>query len=139
MENKKTVLSAFLKGQRKEVGDIEIYLSSFDEPVIARMLSGKEGERLQRDSYVVEKYGPKGRKSRRTLDPIKYQKNIALAAIFQPDLQNDEIQKSYGVTGEEALYDEMFNAFEQQAIVSEIMSASGINDDQEDVKDDAKN
>ena len=106
-------IKSFLKKNKKQTENIKLKLDSFDET------------------------GRKGRQER-VLDSSKYNNLLCSSSVVVPDLQNAELQASYGVVGEQDLYGEMFNFADHLKILGAITKASGL-EDFEDLVDEAKN
>ena len=101
-----TSINSFLKKNKKKTENIKLKLESFDEHIELRIISGREYDAIQ-DKCYVNKPGRKGRQER-VLDMSKFNNLLCSASVVVPDLQNAELQESYGVRGEQDLYGEMF-------------------------------
>lgn len=129
-------LTAFLKKNKKTKDTFELKLDSFDEPIQLRIISGGENEAIQKKCMRTVKIG---RKAEKQFDNIEYQKLLAINSITYPPLDSTELQESYGVIGARDLYDSMFNFAEQSHIVLKISDESGLDQDINDERDEAKN
>ena len=129
-------IKSFLKKNKKQTENIKLKLDSFDEEIELRIITGREYDRIQGQCYV-NKTGRKGRQER-VLDSSKFNNLLCSSSVVVPDLQNAELQASYGVVGEQDLYGEMFNFADHLKILSAITKASGL-EDFEDLVDEAKN
>lgn len=129
-------LSAFLKQNKKAVEEFDFKLDSFDEPIRMRIISGRENEQIQKRSMVTIK---RGRRTTQELDSNAYTRNLVIKSIVVPDLENIELQESYGVAGATELYHEMFNFAEQTLLAEKIMVESGLDQTIEDDVEEAKN
>ena len=116
-------LQAFLKQNKKGEETKDVLLPSFEEPVKIRVLSAREAD-LINDRCFVNKPGRNGRQER-VFDGVKYNREICIASIVVPDLNDKELQDSYG--GESAL------------ILEAVTELSGINQTFQDKVDEAKN
>lgn len=130
-------LTAFLKGNVKEIANVPLTLDRFGEDLILRPLGSKEGDAIK-DRCFVNKAGAKG-KQERVFDPVKYTRELNIASIVHPDLNNAELQESYGVKGAVNLYHEMFYLSETNEIAEKVTSISDIEKDINDDIETAKN
>lgn len=131
-----TSIKSFLKKNKKKTENIKLKLESFDEHIELRIISGREYDAIQ-DKCYVNKPGRKGRQER-VLDMSKFNNLLCSASVVVPDLQNAELQESYGVRGEQDLYGEMFTFTDHLKILEAISNASGL-DNFDDLVDEAKN
>lgn len=129
-------IKSFLKKNKKKTENIKLKLDSFDEEIELRIISGREYDRIQ-DKCYVNKAGLKGRQEQK-LDMAKFNNLLCSSSVVVPDLQNAELQASYGVVGEQDLYGEMFNFADHLKILNAITNTSGFSDFNELV-DEAKN
>nr|DAS27997.1 MAG TPA: tail assembly chaperone protein [Caudoviricetes sp.] len=129
-------IKSFLKKNKKKTENIKLKLESFDEHIELRIISGREYDAIQ-DKCYVNKPGRKGRQER-VLDMSKFNNLLCSASVVVPDLQNAELQESYGVRGEQDLYGEMFTFADHLKILEAISNASGL-DNFDDLVDEAKN
>lgn len=131
-----STIKSFLKQNKKNSENIKLKLDSFDEEIELRIITGREYDLIQ-DKCYVNKPGRKGRQER-VLDMSKFNNLLCSASVVVPDLQNAELQASYGVVGEQDLYGEMFTFAEHLKILDTISNASGL-DNFEELVDEAKN
>lgn len=129
-------LTSFFKQNKKSVETFDLKLESFDEPITLRIISGKENENLQREATKTVRHG---RKAQKEFDNITYARELAITSIVNPDLNNTELQESYGVVGASELYNAMFNWAEQTLITQEITEKSGLDQDPQAKADEVKN
>ncbi|RKD22546.1 phage portal protein [Ammoniphilus oxalaticus] len=129
--------AAFMKGNVRQAENVKLKLERFDELIELRPIGSKEDDEIKSNCFV-NKLGRKG-KQERVFDPIKYNRGISVASIVSPDLNNEELQNSYGVRGADNLFAEMFLAGEANQILEEVMEISGIGDDINDDVEEAKN
>lgn len=116
---------------------IELPLSRFSEPLKLRAVPSEEAD-LINDRCFKNVAGKRGRQER-VFDPVAYNRRINVAAIVYPDLNDTELQQSYGVRGAEALYGKMFLAGETTLISEKVQEISGLDETLEDQVDEAKN
>lgn len=131
-----STIKSFLKQNKKHSENIKLKLDSFEEEIELRIITGREYDRIQ-DKCYVNRAGLKGRQEPK-LDMAKFNNLLCSASMVVPDLQDAELQASYGVVGEQDLYGEMFTFAEHLKILNAITSTSGFNDFNELV-DEAKN
>lgn len=131
-----STIKSFLKNNKKNSENIKLKLDSFDEEIELRIITGREYDRIQ-DKCYVNRAGLKGRQEPK-LDMAKFNNLLCSTSMVVPDLQDAELQASYGVVGEQDLYGEMFTFAEHLKILNAITSTSGFNDFNELV-DEAKN
>lgn len=128
--------SAFMKGMVKEVEPVKMKLDRFEEPIELRPLTARESDEINNQCFVT-KPGVKGRPER-VFDVVKYNRRISVASFIHPDLNDAELQESYGVRGAENLYSAMFLLGEANQILEKVTEISGIdqgiNEDIEEAK-----
>lgn len=101
-------------------------------PFIIKPLTQEVCDAIQRTCVKNDKKGNS------TFDRIKYVNEITAAAVVFPDLQNAELQKTYGVMGEVSLLKKMLYTNEYGTLVEEVQNLSGMDDGFEDLKNEAK-
>lgn len=137
--------SAFLAGNVAPIGNKKVVVSNRfkDEngnPVEweIRAITCEENEELQRRAMVsVPVAGQRGAYARE-MDQIKYTGLLLAASVVFPDLNNAELQDSYGVKTPEALLKKMLYPREESLLATEVMNFSQLEDLNDAVKD-AKN
>lgn len=101
-----------------------------------RTMSEAENEEIRKSSTIVTK-GKNGTRSSETKPEI-YLGKLAASSVVFPNLKDAELQKSYGVLGEENLLKKMLLAGEYAALIQTVQSINGfdrdINEDVETVK-----
>lgn len=130
-------LSAFLHPEK--VNNREVIVSErFKEngkpvPFVIRPITQKENEVLIRQNTKKSK-----KNEQPEFDRVAYQHSLVAAAVVEPDLENAELQKAYGVLGAPKLLAEMLYIGEFAILMKEVQEISGldidINDDIEEVK-----
>ncbi|MFB6473353.1 phage portal protein [Paenibacillus glucanolyticus] len=73
------------------------------------------------------------------LDPNDYVARVTTSCVVFPDLQNAELQKSYSVTGAEALLRKMLLPGEYAALTERVQTMNGFDEDINELKDEVKN
>ena len=131
-------LSAFLHPEK--VNNREVIVSErFKEngkpvPFVIRPITQKENEVLIRQNTK------KGKKNEQPeFDSVAYQHSLVAAAVVEPDLENAELQKAYGVLGAPKLLAEMLYIGEFAILMKEVQEISGLDIDINDDIEEAKN
>ncbi|WP_042472802.1 phage tail assembly chaperone [Bacillus ndiopicus] len=128
---------AFMRENVAEAELIELVLTRFSEPIKLRPVPSEEAD-LINDRCFKNVPGKKGRQER-VFDPVAYNRRMNVASIVYPDLNDTELQQSYGVRGAEALYGKMFLAGEAALISEKVQQISGLDDSLEEQIEEAKN
>ncbi|MHA6258357.1 phage tail assembly chaperone [Sporosarcina sp. CAU 1771] len=128
---------SFLKGNVKETENESIKLARFPEEIVLRPLLSEEAD-LINERCFKNKAGKKG-KQERVFDVVEYNRSICTASIVFPDLNDKELQTSYGVLGAENLYSKMFYLGEANQILEKVTEISGIDVSADDEIEEAKN
>jgi hypothetical protein len=82
--------------------------------------------------------GKRGQYNQET-DTDKYIGRLCVACTVYPDLNNTELQESYGVAGADALLKKMLKPGEYTEYKTKIMEVNGFDLSMEDLVDEAKN
>lgn len=115
IENKKVVVSNRFKDEKGKPIPFEI-----------KALSADENDELQRRCMVnIPVPGQRGQYTRE-LDQIKYTAMLLTESVVYPDLNEAELQDSYGVRGGEALLRKMLYTGEYNKLAQEVMALSNI-------------
>ena len=127
IENKKIVVSNRFKDENGKPIEWEI-----------RALTNEENDDLQRRAMVnVPVMGQRGAFTRE-LDNVKYSAMLLAASVVYPDLNDAELQDSYGVKTPEALINKMLYMREATVLAQEIAKLSNF-DNLADAVTEAKN
>lgn len=129
-------LTAFLKGNYKELKNESLTLERFGEDVILRPL-GEESETIQ-ESCFQNKSGRKG-KQERVFNAVKYNREVCVASIVHPDLTSTELQEDLGVRGADSAFLKLFSLGERNQILEKVTEINGLDDDINDDIEEAKN
>lgn len=122
VENKEVIVSNRFQEDGKPV------------PFIVKPISEKENELLLR------KYTKKDKKTgQEVLDRTAYSHALVAAAVVYPDLKSAELQKAYGVLGEAELLNVMLTIGEYAKLSQAVTELSGLDEDINDLIEDAKN
>jgi hypothetical protein len=128
---------AFLKGNVKVVENASLKLDRFTEDIILRPLSSGESDVIN-DRCFKNRPG-KGGKQERVFDVVKYNREISITSMVYPDLNDKELQESYGVLGADNLYSEMFLLGEANQILETVTDISGLSKTMDEEIEEAKN
>lgn len=102
-------------------------------PFVIRPLEQEICDKIQKGCIKTDKRGNS------TFDRAKYVDEVTAIAVVFPDLTNAELQKMYGVLGETKLLKKMLYTNEYNSLVDAVQELSGMDDDFEDLKNEAKN
>ena len=130
-------LQSFFKQNAAPLEEEKLKLDRFDEPLIMKPVTAGEEQKINAASFSM-KNGKNGKQEPK-FDAGRYNALVAIASIAFPDLNDVELQNSYGVRGSEALYGAMFTMGEHQKIQTKAMDLSGLNESTEDLVEEAKN
>lgn len=131
-------LSAFLHPD--QVSNREVIVSErFKEngrpvPFVIRPITQKENEELIRQHTKKSK-----KNGEEAFDRVAYNQALTAAAVVEPDLQNAELQKAYGVLGSAKLLTEMLYIGEFAALMQAVQEISGLDVDINEDIEEAKN
>ncbi|MED4377987.1 phage portal protein [Schinkia azotoformans] len=128
---------AFMKGNVKEAENVSLKLDRFDEAIVLRPLSSGEADAIS-DRCYKNKLGRKG-KQERVFDVVRYNREICVASMVYPDLNDSELQDSYGVRGADKLYNEIFYLGEATQILEKVTELSEIDVTLDEEIEEAKN
>lgn len=127
IENKKVVVSTRFKDEDGNPVEWEI-----------RAIMQDENEDIQRKCFVTNTVvGQRGAYSRE-LDQVKYTSALMAASVVYPDLNNAELQDSYGVKTPEALLKKMLLPIELGTLAEAVTSFSQLNEEEKLIEE-AKN
>lgn len=105
-------------------------------PFIIKPLNQEENKQL------IKKFTKKEKKNGQvieTFDRTGYMTAMVAAAVVFPDLRNAELQKAYGVLGEEQLLQKMLLMGEFATLSQEVQKLSGLDEDINEDIEEAKN
>lgn len=99
-----------------------------------RAMSQKE------NSQLMKKYTKKDKRTgMETLDRTEYSNALVSSAVVYPDLKDAELQKAYGVLGEENVLTEMLTIGEFAKLSEAVSELSGLDEDINTDIEEAKN
>lgn len=131
-------LSAFLHPEQTE--NKEVFVSErFKEngkvvPFVIRPLTQEENAALLKQYRKVDKNS-----GTEIFNRIGYNQAMVAAAVVEPDLNNAELQKQWGVLGPEKLLTTMLYVGEYSRLMEEVQKLSGLDEDINDEIEEAKN
>ena len=131
-------LSAFLHPE--QTGNKEVIVSErFKEdgkvvPFVIRPLTQEENAVLLKQYRKVDKNS-----GTEIFNRIGYNQAMVAAAVVEPDLNNAELQKAWGVLGPERVLTAMLYVGEYSRLMEEVQKLSGLDTDINDEIEDAKN
>lgn len=128
---------SFLKGNVKETENASLKLDRFDEAIILRPLTSGEADKINEQCFK-NKPG-KGGKQERVFDLVRYNREICIASIVHPDLNDKDLQESYGVLGADKVYSSMFYLGEANQILEKVTEISGLSKTMDEEIEEAKN
>ena len=140
-------LELFLKKNRKENKEYELcvtksFLDENGEPIKwkIRVLNSKEYDDIRKEStYDVKVKGKKNMYNEK-IDTTKMMKLMICKCIVFPNLYDKALQDSYGVMTPEDLLNELIgNIGEYNELLEFVCNINGVNDDIEDLVEEAKN
>jgi len=129
--------TAFFKQNAKVKEPKQLKLDRFDEPITVAPITAAQ-EKAANTGALTQRPGAKG-KMETKFDAGRYNVLISIAGLTHPNLKDVELQESYGVRGEEALFGEMFSAGEAHAIANEVSELSDLGKDFSAKVEEAKN
>ena len=131
-------LSAFLHPEQAENKEV-IVSERFKEngkpvPFVIRPITQDEnGELLKKYRKVDKKTGNE------TFNRVAYNHALTALAVVEPDLNNAELQKAWGVLGPEKLLTKMLYVGEFANLLEAVQELSGLDQDINDDIEEAKN
>lgn len=94
----------------------------------------------EENDRLMKKYTKRDKKNQTEIfDRQAYITELTASAVVYPDLKNEELQKAYGVLGETALLKKMLLVGEYGTIVQKVQSLSGLDEDINELVEEAKN
>ena len=134
-------LKAFLKQNKKDNGTVKVvasnsFIGEDGKPMEweIRPLKTKEAEHIRSMTMSIGKGG------KVNTDTAAFNRSVAAKCTVFPDLNDVELQDSYGVMGAEELIQEMLDKDgDYQKYVKEILKISGFDTTDAQLKEDVKN
>ena len=135
-------LSMFLK-QNKKIKENVKYVATEDfvdkdgKPIEweIRALKSREADNFRAECVKTTRNGKDAK-----VDSAKFNRMVAVACTVFPNLNDKDLQDSYGVMGAEQLIQELLeNDGDYQAYVQKILDISGYDKNAEELREEAKN
>lgn len=125
--NMASKFEAFLKGNVERLVTKPVIISdrfrSEDGklvPFVIKALSTQKEKAIRKNCKKIDDMG------REVLDTAKYEDEVTLACVIEPNLSNAELQDSYGVMGEIELLNEMLLSGEYMTLQKHINEMNGV-------------
>lgn len=131
-------LSAFLNPVQAENKEV-IVSERFREngktvPFVIRPITQQENETLMKKHRSVDK-----KSGVEQFNRISYNRELTAMAVVEPDLNNAELQKRYGVLGAYKVLSAMLYVGEYGTLMEAVQELSGLDQDINEDMDEAKN
>lgn len=131
-------LSAFLNPVQTENKEV-IVSDRFREngktvPFVIRPITQQENETLMKKHRSVDK-----KSGVEQFNRISYNRELTAMAVVEPDLNNAELQKRYGVLGADKVLSAMLYVGEYGTLMEAVQELSGLDQDINEDMDEAKN
>ena len=131
-------LSAFLNPVQTENKEV-IVSDRFREngktvPFVIRPITQQENENLMKKHRSVDK-----KSGVEQFNRISYNRELTAMAVVEPDLNNAELQKRYGVLGADRVLSAMLYVGEYGTLMEAVQELSGLDQDINEDMDEAKN
>ena len=131
-------LSAFLNPVQTENKEV-IVSERFREngktvPFVIRPITQQENEALMKKHRSVDK-----KSGVEQFNRISYNREMMAMAVVEPDLNNAELQKRYGVLGADKVLSAMLYVGEYGTLMEAVQELSGLDQDINEDMDEAKN
>ena len=131
-------LSAFLNPVQAE--NKEVFVSERcrengkTDPFVIRPITQQENETLMKKHRSVDK-----KSGVEQFNRISYNRELTAMAVVEPDLNNAELQKRYGVLGADKVLSAMLYVGEYGTLMEAVQELSGLDQDINEDMDEAKN
>ena len=130
-------LNAFLHPVQVENQEVVVSKRFLEDgnpvPFLIRPISQEENEAM------MKRYTKKKKSGEMEFDNVTYTAALVASAVVFPDLKNAELQKAYGVLGEEKLLKKMLFVGEYANLTQAVQKLSGLDADVNDLIDEVKN
>ncbi len=94
----------------------------------------------EENDLLMKRHTKKDRKTQNeTFDRQGYINELTASAVVYPDLKNSELQKAYGVLGEVELLKKMLLVGEYATLIGVVQRLSGLDNDVNELVEEAKN
>lgn len=91
------------------------------------------------NDILMKKYMKKNKKGGQDFDRISYMNELVASAVVFPDLQNADLQKAYGVMGQNQLLSKMLLVGEFATLSEAVQKISGLDTEEETLIQEVKN
>lgn len=124
-----------LVAENKEVLVSKRYLDENGKPVLweIKPISTEENDK------IMKKHMKRDKKGLEVFNRLDYINELVASAVVFPDLTDAALQKAWGVLGETQLLGKMLYTGEFSTLSEEVQKISGLDIDEENLIDEAKN
>lgn len=135
-----SVSDFLLENVESPVKEEKVHLKRFKSPFVIKSLTAEDTSEL-RKQVTRRVLNKKTRMYEQIFDQNKFTDLVMTASIVEPNLNSEELQKSYGcIADPEGLLNHMLTAGEYNKLAKKVMEVSGLNDeDSNDLVEEAKN
>ena len=131
-------LSAFLNPVQTENKEVIVSERFWENgktvPFVIRPITQQENEALMKKHRSVDK-----KSGVEQFNRISYNREMTAMAVVEPDLNNAELQKRYGVLGADKVLSAMLYVGEYGTLMEAVQELSGLDQDINEDMDEAKN
>lgn len=140
MADERSVKAFLLENVESPIVKEKYKIDRFGEPFEIKSLTAEETDELRKQATRITLNRKTNTRQQET-DQNRFSDLVMVHAITFPNLNNKELQESYGCLGEPAkLLKTMLKVGEFSDLSNKVMEVCGINqDDAEELKDEAKN
>ncbi|WP_149315850.1 phage tail assembly chaperone [Lentilactobacillus buchneri] len=116
----------------------EVHFKRFKSPFIIKEITNDENDAIQKQA-TTRHFDKVTRQVVEQTDPAKYAELLVAKSVVQPDLNNAELQKSYGAIAKPTeLLKKMLKFSEMNTLSTKVQELSGIGVGLDEVADDVK-
>lgn len=134
-QNKNVSVSDFLKGNVETVENKEIKFPRFKSAFVIKPLSAKDLTDIRKKATSLS-FNKKIGQSVKTVDQDKLSDEMVIASVVTPDLNNAELQSSYGTVADPVgTIQAMLEAGEYTELMEEIQELSGFESAEDSVEE----
>lgn len=133
-------LSAFLKQNKKEIENVKFVASKRFTDENGNPIEWEIKPILSKRADIIREECTIQKGKNFKVDTTKFNKLIAVECTVFPDLNNKDLQDSYGVMGAEQLIQELLDVDgEYQGYINQILKVCGYTKSEQELVDEAKN
>lgn len=104
----------------------EVHFDRFKSPFVIKEITNAENEKLQKQATTKRK-NPRNGQIERDVDQMKYAENLVATSVITPDLNDEELQRSYGTLADTSgTLKTMLKIGEYNKLAEEVQLLSGI-------------